>query len=107
MAVYHVRSQGFLEGLFRPYFLYLQVLSAIKHKIILNLFIPRVSDMDSSIFEFEHIHCCKQGLSKKSIIDWQTVYIPMRRLITSRLICIYTVCKGFCVGLQDESIQSL
>ena len=39
------------------------------------------------------------GFCQKSIIEWQTVKILMRWLITSHLIWICTVCKGTCIGL--------
>ena len=83
-------------------------LKGLKHLNPLNLEFLKI---DSSISEFGHIHC-KYGLSQKSIIyvkflngsilkrGWQTVKILMRRLATSRLIWIYTVCQTIRIGLQ-------
>ena len=46
-------------------------------------FYPQVSDMDSSISDFGHIHCCnlQTGFQSNSITEMQTVNILMRRLI--------------------------
>ena len=44
------------------------------------------------------------GFSLKSKTEWQTVSILMRRLVTSRLIWIYTVCKGICFGLPGWKV---
>ena len=47
--------------------------------------------MDFSIFEFGHIHCCKEGCDLKSRLEWQTVYILMRWLVMfAKGICFLT-----------------
>ena len=60
-------------------------------------FHPLVSDMDSSVSEFGHIHCCKWGyLSKKynrmtnSVDPGKTSYLTGSALITevSVLVCM-------------------
>ena len=61
-------------------------------------------EMDSSISEFGHIHCCKYGV-QKSVTEWQTVQIQMRWLVKSHLIWICTVCKGKCICLLGWKVN--
>ena len=75
----------------------------------LNPIIPaRVSDIDSSIPEFVHIHCCKQGFQSKSITEWHEVEILIRRFVAissgSALFAKVSilVCRG--EGLSSKSI---
>ena len=67
-------------------------------------FKPSVSEMDSSISAFGHIHCFLKDDSCKSRTERQTVCILMRRLIMSRLIWIYTFCKNICVSYSAEKV---
>ena len=55
--------------------------------------------MDSSISEFENIHCCKLGLESK-INNCMAISVDPDETAISRLIWIYTVCIGICTGLQ-------
>ena len=41
-----------------------------------------VSEIDFSISAFGHCHCCQKGYSCKFRTEWQTVKIPIRRLVT-------------------------
>ena len=60
-----------------------------------------VSEIDSSISEFGHIHCCQKGDSCKSIIKWQSVD-PDETAHLSRLNWIYAVCKSVLVYLSGK-----
>ena len=62
-------------------------------------FSPEFLTWTLSSLNFDTFTVANRGFNRKSVIEWQTVLDLMRRCITSRLLCICTVCKCICVCL--------
>ena len=72
----------------------------INHSLVekwINPFIPEFLKRTLPSLNLDMSTDANRGFSLKSKTQWQTVQIMMRRLVTSRLIMICTVCKSIYV----------